>query len=48
MIVTSYLFIDASIDQGYEEEGDYYEEEAKDNFNHYTTQGKLPLACNTS
>ncbi|GAA0899829.1 hypothetical protein GCM10009548_95660 [Streptomyces malaysiensis subsp. malaysiensis] len=41
---TSYLFIDASTDQGYEEEGGYYEEEAEENFNHCSAQGKLTLA----
>ena len=41
---TSYLLIDASTDQGYEEEGGYYEEEAEENFNHYSAQGKLTLA----
>ena len=40
-LCTSYLFIDASTDQGYEEEGGYYEEEAEENFNHFSAQGKL-------
>ena len=44
MICTSYLFIDASTDQGYEEEGGYYEEEAEENFNHCSAQGKTILA----
>jgi len=39
-LCTSYLFIDASTDQGYEEEGGYYEEEAEENFNHCSAQGK--------
>jgi hypothetical protein len=43
-LCTSYLFIDASTDQGYEEEGGYYEEEAEENFNHCSAQGKLKLA----
>ena len=36
---TSYVFIDAST-EGYEEEGDY-EEEEEEHFDHYTNQGKL-------
>jgi hypothetical protein len=39
-LYTSYLLIDASTDQGYEEEGGYYEEEAEENFNHCSAQGK--------
>jgi hypothetical protein len=38
VIVTSYPFIDASI-EGYEEEEVFYEEE--EHFDHYTNQGKL-------
>ena len=35
------IYIDDSNGQGYEEEGDYYEEEAEENFNHLSNQGKL-------
>jgi hypothetical protein len=38
------MFPDASFNQGYEEEGGYYEEEAEENFNHCSAQGKLTLA----
>ena len=35
-----YLFIDAST-EGYEEEGDYEEEEEEEHFDNCTNQGKL-------
>jgi len=44
-LCTSYLFIDASTDQEYKEEGGYYEEEAEENFNHCSAQGK-PIPAN--
>ena len=40
VIVTSYPFIDASI-EGYEEEEVFYEEE-EEHFDQYSNQGKLP------
>ena len=46
-LCTSYVFIDAST-EGYEEEGDY-EEEEEENFDHCTNQGKLiPMQANPS
>ena len=42
-LCTPYVFIEDSIDQAYEEE-ECYQDEDEENFNHCTDQGKLPLA----
>ena len=44
LVIVYLVFIHASTDQGYKEEGGYYEEEAEENFNHCTAQGKPILA----
>ena len=40
----TYVFIDASTDQAFEEEEFYQEEKEEENFNHCTNQGKLLVA----